>query len=178
MIPLFLGLTVANVTLLAAVFIMGLSAIDIEGGATAWYAYHVAAGIATGLVAVLTHVVVYTYFMATTKWLAAATDKVGLDEQRFVRPAQRRKSRQFAVMMAVVGVTMLTMFAGAGADSTLSPLWPAQVHLVLAMIAIAANVLAALVEYQLINAQGALMDHALAQVNQPRTHEPLQEAGR
>ena len=177
MIPLFLGLTVANLTLLAVVFIMGLNAIDAAGGATGWYAYHVAAGIGAGLVTVLTHVAVYTYFMATTKWLAAATDKVALDEVRFVSPARRRKSRQFVVMMTVVGLTMLTMFAGAGADSTLSPLWPAQVHQVLAMIAIAANVLAAAIEYQLIRAQGQLIDQALAQVDQPSPGPGLQGAG-
>ena len=40
-----------------------------------------------GLICLLTHVSVYTYFMGTYKWLVAATEKAGLEVEQFAIPA-------------------------------------------------------------------------------------------
>lgn len=164
MIPLFLGLTVANLIILAIVFTLGLTAAGAEDGTSSLYTYHLAFGFTAGLMVLLTHLSVYVYFMATTKWLAAATDKVGFDPQRFSIPAQKAKRRSFVMVMSIITVTMLTMFAGAGADVTITRLWPGELHLALAAVAIAANLFGALAEYQIIRNQGRLMDEAIALV--------------
>lgn len=162
MIPLFLGLTAANLIILAGVFALGLG---VGGDVAALYTYHIAFGLTAGLMALLTHLSVYVYFMATSKWLAAATDKAGLDADRFARPAERHKRRAFVLAMSIIALTMITMFAGAGADVTVSALWPGELHLLLAVAAIVANGFGALGEYQLIRKQSNLMDAAAVYVS-------------
>ncbi len=164
MIPIFLGLTIANLALLGLTFGLGLFATD-GGRPSGWYEYHLLLGIGAGLMAVLTHLAIYTYFMATTRWLGAAADKAGLALDRFVVPAARRKGRAFAVVMMTIVATMLTMFAGAGADPTRGALWPGEVHLALAGGLIVVHLGAAVAEYRLIGGQGALMDEALVLTN-------------
>jgi len=168
MVPIFLGLTAVNLLLLATVFGLGLFALDDAGAATGAYSYHVLLAIVAGLMATLTHVSIYTYFMATSKWLAAAADKADLAIDTFVTPARQRKRRGFAVVMAAIGLTMIAMFAGAAADTIRA--MPDKLHFVLAVIALLANVACALAEYRLIKEQSALMDEALAAVN--RGHHP------
>ncbi len=161
MIALLLGLTSANLLLLAGTFMLGLGAVDANDLPTDLYNLHLILAIAAGLFTVLTHLSAYTYFMATCKWLAAAADRAALDLMRYVVPSLTRKRRVFAAAMSAVVVTMLTMFAGAGADPTLGRLWPAEVHLVLALFTLLINALVAGVELRHIRDQGMLIDQAL-----------------
>lgn len=176
MVSLFLGLSTANILLLLIAFGLGLTATDAQQAPTGLYAFHITMGIASGLMATLTHTAVYTYFMATTKWLGAATDKADLDPRRFLAPAAARKVRALAVAMAAIAATMLAMFAGAGGDPTMAnPWWPGGVHLTTGLVALGANVLAAAFEFPLICKQRRSMDEALAILNAvPKTppHQP------
>jgi hypothetical protein len=164
MIPLFLGLTAANLLLLGVVFVLGLGAID-GGRPTGLYAYHISLAIAAGLMTALTHVAGYMYFMATSKWLRAATDKAALNPAAYAEPAAVNKRRVLPLVMGAIVATMLAMFAGAAADPTMNAWWPGEVHLAVAAIAIGVNALGAVGEYRLIRAQGKLMDEALIEVN-------------
>jgi hypothetical protein len=164
MIPLFLGLTLANLLLLGIVFALGFTAV--EGAKPShMYAYHITLGIASGLLTAFAHVSIYMYFMATSKWLRAATEKAGLDPAAYAAPALVNKRRVLPMMMIPIAMTMLAMFAGAASDPTVNPWWPGELHMGVAAIAIAANALCAMGEYRLIRAQGRLMDEALAVVN-------------
>jgi uncharacterized membrane protein YidH (DUF202 family) len=165
MIPLFLGLTGANLALLLITFALGMTAVNADGSAGGTYNYHLALGITAGLLTTLCHVAIYTYFMATTRWLQAAADKVNLDAAVFVAPALKRKSRSFPLMMIAIGSVMIAMFLGAAFDPTMRAGSTRGIHLAAACVAIAMNVLVAIAEFQLIRAQGKLMDVALADVN-------------
>ncbi len=164
MIPLFLGLTLANLLMLSGAFALGLAARHLGDGADA-YAAHLAMGLGAALGTAMTHCVVYTYFMATTKWLEAASDKAGLDRQRFVLQAKAAKSRSFRFVMLAILSTMVTAFGGAATDTV--PGWPAHLHITLASVAILTNGLCARAEWLLIRARQALMDEALARINNP-----------
>ncbi len=168
MIPLFLGLQIANLLLLTMVFATGLWFSQAQGGAAAGgelYGFHIGLGIAAGLLCTLAHVATYMYFMATYKWLWAASEKAGLDPDRYVAPAKRRKSQSFPTVMGAIAATMAAMFAGAGADATAGAWWPAEAHLAIGAVAIGVNLLAAARQFQLIRAQQRLMDEALALLN-------------
>lgn len=162
MIPLFFGLTAANLLLMVGVFVLGMFTKDMDNAPTFIYPYHITLGVAVGLIAALTHVTVYTYFMATTKWLRAATDKANLDPAFYVEIPMRRKRRALPVSMIAIVATMLCLFAGAGADTTL---WPREVHLVTAILAIAVNFACAAAQYILIRDQTRLIHAALDVVN-------------
>jgi len=161
MLPLFIGLTIANLLLLGVVFALGL--LLGYGHAPTWYSYHVLFAIFAGLMVVFVHLIVYTYFMATTKWLGAAVDKANLPVDQYVTPSAQRKRRAFAVVMTAIVVTMLTMFSGAAADTVRH--WPPMIHLISGIATLVANGLCALAEYKLISEQGRLMDSALAELN-------------
>ncbi len=161
MIALLLGLSIANLLLLTGTFMLGLGAIDAAEMPTDLYPLHIVLAIAAGLFAVLAHLSAYTYFMATCKWLGAAADRAALDPAVHVEPGRHRKRRVFTAAMAAVAITMFTMFAGAGADPTVGRLWPSQVHLTLALLALIANALAALVELRHVQRQGRLIDRTL-----------------
>lgn len=163
---LFLGLSAANLLFLLTVFGLGLVIPEATDQVSSVYGYHLTLAVGAGLLTALTHMSIYMYFMATSKWLAAAADKAALEVERFVAPAVDRKRRCFAVVMGAVGLTMLAMFAGAATDTIASA--PAKLHLILAVIAVGANLIGAMMEYRLIQQQGALMDQALSQVNQPK----------
>ena len=115
----------------------------------------------------LAHMSVFTYFMATTKWLEAATDKAGSPTRQYVCPAAARKRQALRWSMSAIVVTMLAMFAGAGADPSIRPLWPSEVHLGMAMVAIASNLLCAIGEYRIIAEQGRQIDSAAARLAAP-----------
>lgn len=164
MIPIFLGLSAANLLLLCMVFVLGFR-VDTTDVPIHWYHHHTALGVAVGLIATLTHVVVYTYFMATCKWLQAATDRAVLESARYVEPALASKSRIFGIVIGAIAATMLVLFTGAALDSGLRPRSSSQVHLIAAVLALAVHVICAVAEYHQIRAQGRLMDEALAILN-------------
>lgn len=160
MITLFIGLTAANLLSLTAVFVVGLVLKDGGGEPGSLYSIHITLGIIAGLLCALTHVTIFTYFMATTKWLGAATYKAALDHNQFVANSLQRKKHAFRLVMIAITTTTLTMIGGAGADSAAAPLWPPQVHLLLATVTIAVNFLCALSEYKLIAVQGRQIKEA------------------
>ena len=157
MIYLFGGLTAANLLLLATVFTLGPGAIDAQGEPTKLYEVHLLFGVAAGLMCALVHVTVFTYFVATSKWLADAADKAALEEAQYVAPSLQRKLRAFLLAMAAFGITFVTMIAGAGGDPTMRLLWPGGIHFMLAAATLVMNLLCALGEYHLIRRQGALI---------------------
>ena len=167
MVPLFIGLTAANLILLCGVFVIGLltPGSGVGDKPTGFYAYHLSLGIAAGMVTLAAHLAVYMYFMATSRWLQAATDKANLNPNDFAAPALRGKRRVLPCVMGAIVAVMLTMFAGAAADPTVNPWWPGEVHLAVGAIAIVANAFCAVVEFRMIKKQGKLMDDALAILN-------------
>ena len=172
MFAIALGLSAANIILLAMAFTVGLSALDVESGAMTVYSTHIAIGIACGLMCALTHVAIFTYFMATSKWLQAAVDKGGMQYNDFVAPSLSRKIRVLAAGLVAIGGTLAAMIGGAGCDPTVNILWPAGIHLALAISAIIINIIVALIELRLVSDQVKLIDKALIILNTLPTPQP------
>ena len=162
MVRLFIGLSSAHLLLLCGVFMLGLWAgqdLSLRQG-------HIMLGIGAAVMTAFTHVAVFTYFMATAKWLIAATAKADLEPHRFVQPAYHRKGRSLVLAMTAIMVTFAAVFAGAAVD-TIREVPPA-LHLGAALAAILANLVCAAGECRLIRQQGALMDQALEALNAPQ----------
>ncbi len=166
MISLFLGLSAANIIMLTIVFGLGMSATDAQGQPTAIFPFHITFAIAAGFMTLLTHTAVYTYFMATTRWLQAACDKAALGTHRFVAPALTRKNRGLVIVMIAIATTIATMFVGAAVDPTMPGTGvPGGVHLAMAVLTILVNLAAAACQFPLIQQQSRLIDDALTHVN-------------
>src|SRR4051812_27070035 len=145
MTSLFIGITLVNLLFLIA---------------TAWLGFahnrpmHVLAGALATLVCCGVHCVVFTYFIATAKWVQHAVLVKKLDPQ-LVLPTRSFKMQAFPAALAAMGSVFLAAVLGAARDNyAIRPLY----HYGPALLAIGVNALMAIVEYRAIARNGRLID--------------------
>lgn len=155
MILLFLGLTLANLICLGIAAALGYASAD--GRSDPW---HILAGLLAALLCVGVHCVVFTYFVATAKWVKHAIAVKQLDA-KLAEPTRSFKAMALpAVMLAILSV-LLAAALGAVTDSyQINPLW----HHLAALVMLAINILAAGLEYVAIRRNGRLIDEVLERV--------------
>ncbi len=153
MVPLFLGLTLANfVCLLTAAALGYFAAPDSPASAV-----HRLVGTLATLVCCGVHCVVFTYFIATAKWVLHAIEVKRLDPA-LAAPTRSFKMLAFPAALAAMGSVFAAAIAGAVVDSYhIRPGW----HLAAALLMLATNALAALAEYRAITRNGALIRRIL-----------------
>ena len=156
MISLFLGLTIANL-----VGLLGAAALGyVAAGRPEWRGYHLLAGTLAALLCVGVHCVVFTYFVATAKWVRHAIDVRGLDAA-LAAPMRSFKAMAFPAALVCMASVFVTACLGAARDAYgTSGVW----HHVMALCSIAANVGGAMVEYHAIVRNGRLIDGVLARI--------------
>lgn len=158
MIPLFIGLTLVN--------LLGLSAATALGYASrSGYAvgpWHILAGAVAALVCCAVHCVVFTYFVATAKWVQHAILLKRLDPA-LAAPTRSFKAQAFPAAIGAIAVVFLTAFVGAGADNYHGR-WHAWHH-GLAVGSLLTNVLVAAIEYRAIDRNARLIDGLLARID-------------
>jgi len=150
MIILFLGLMLANMGFLIATAVLGYMGRS-----------HMLMGALAALVCTAVHCVVFTYFIATGKWIEHAIAVKGLDPAIL---AQHRsfKKLAFPAALGTMALAITTAIIGGAVDNHyLSPAW----HHVLAMVLLAGNLGAAAVEYRAVRDSGLLIDSILGKIN-------------
>lgn len=158
MIPLFLGLTLVNLLGLAVAGSLGYA----SGAGYAVGPWHVLAGALAALVCCAVHCVVFTYFVATAKWVQHAISVKGLDAA-LAAPTRSFKAQAFPAALLAMTATFLAAVAGAGADNFQGG-WP-RWHHALALAAFAVNAGAAAVEFRAISRNARLIDAVLERIN-------------
>jgi hypothetical protein len=155
---LFLGLTIANLVGLVAAAALGYVA---AGRPEAqWRGYHLLAGTLAALLCVGVHCVVFTYFIATGKWVGHAIAVRGLDAA-LAGPTRSFKAMAFPAALLCMAVVFAAACMGAARDAYgISAVW----HHVMALCAIALNVGGAAVEYHAIIRNGRLIDDVLTRI--------------
>ena len=138
MIPLFLGLTMVNLLSLCAAGALGYA--SRRGYAVGHW--HILAGAMAALVCVAVHCVVFTYFVATAKWVQHAVTVKRLDPA-LAAPTRSFKAQAFPAALLAMAVVFVTAVVGAAADNYHGR-WHAWHH-TLALAALATNVLVGLV---------------------------------
>jgi len=152
MIVLFLGLMLANFASLIATAVLGYAGLE---------SWHRLAGSLAAIVCCGVHCVVFTYFIATGKWMAHAILVKGL-EPGIAQPTRPLRKAAFAAALGVITLAIATAIVGAAVDNQyLSPVW----HHALAMVLLAGNLVAAAVEYRSIRDNGLVIDGILARIN-------------
>src|SRR5688500_3710885 len=153
MISLFLGLTLANLVCLCAAAGLG----DLQSAGHETGQWHVVAGALAAIVCCAVHCVVFTYFIATAKWVRHAIAVKGLDPA-LAGPTRSFKAQAFPAAMGSIAMVFVTAVLGAAADNQyVTPL----VHHLVALAMIATNVLSAIAEYGAIRNNGLLIDRVL-----------------
>ena len=156
MVSLFLGLTVANLVGLLTALALGYA----SAGRPELKGYHLLAGAMAALLCIGVHCVVFTYFVATAKWVRHAVAVKGLDES-LVAPTRSFKAMAFpAALLAMVSVFAAACMGAARDSYGIASTW----HHLPALAALAINVAAAVVELNAIARNGRLIDDVLARV--------------
>lgn len=158
----FLALAVTTTMLLLAALATGLL---VEGDV--YFSHHFALGLTATLFTCLTHCVVFTYFMATSKMMALAVEDASLDRS-LAREALRHKLRAYRVLMPAITVALLSAVLGAWA--TVNPARSSP-HLIAAMVSMLVQFGVFAVLFAVIRDNGTLMDRVF------REHERARAAG-
>ena len=156
MLSLFLALTAFNVLCLLLTAALGYA----FGGSTVTQ-WHALAGVVATITCCAVHCVVFTYFIATAKWVQHAVTVKQLDPS-LVGPTRSFKMQAFPAALLAMVVTFAAALCGAASVSYgVSPGY----HHVVAWIAVATNVVVALAEYRAIERNGRLIKGILNQIN-------------
>ena len=156
MIPLFVGITLVNLIALAATCALGYG---VHAGKDLG-PYHQLAGVLATLACCATHCIVFTYFMATAKWLQHAITVKHLDPT-LADPTRSFKQQAFPAALLGMCMTFLAAVTGAITFSyRIAPVW----HHSAAIAALAINAFVAVIEYRAISRNGRLIDDVLARI--------------
>jgi len=124
-----------------------------------YFVQHFALGLSATFFICLCHCVVLTYFMATGKMMRLAVQEASLDV-KLAAETQRLKVRAYGVLMPGILMALLAAFSGGWATNQPEH---ATVHLTMALLSTAFQLLAFYVEYTMIVANGKLMDAIFVQ---------------
>jgi hypothetical protein len=156
MIPLFLGLSIANMTALLLAVGLGYAGVSGGGGLRAW---HMLSGAIAVLLCIAVHCVVFTYFIATAKWIQHAVTVKGLPDT-YSSPTRSFKAQAFPAALCAMGSVFIAAMFGAATDNQMvSTTW----HHLMALGALAVNLGAAVLEYAAIGRNGRLIDRILGE---------------
>jgi hypothetical protein len=155
MIRYFLVMAVTGTSLLVADFVVGyLAAAEPHGPGAVWRPTHVLFSLATVVLLLAIHSIVYTYFVATGKWAKEVVQVYQLPDWIGTQ-ATKNKRRAFRFIMGSMTAIAVAAWLGAAAD-TRGPFY-AIWHLGSAAFAVAYNIGSFVVEYAVIVAHVRLL---------------------
>jgi hypothetical protein len=161
-----LGLTFFNLLCLLATAALGYCVVFY--GHT-FATYHQLAGSLSTVACCAVHCVVFTYFMATAKWIQHAVDVKNLDRE-LIAPTRSFKAQAFPAAIGAMLIVFITAVVGVATISYgLRSFW----HHILAWLSIFVNIFVATVEYRAILKNGKLIDTILAKINAPGPQSPV-----
>ncbi len=159
MLRLFLVLTAVNLLCLLIAAGMGFA------NSSGHREMHLLSGVLATMVCTGVHCIVFTYFIATAKWVQHAIQVKGLDP-RLAAPTRSFKAQAFPAALVAMTIVFVTAVLGAATDNyPIDPMW----HMVLAMTAIGVNTIVAFVEYRAIASNARLIDAVLAMIADHQT---------
>ena len=157
MIPLFLGLTLVNLLCLGTATALGYMSLS-DGGQSK--GAHILAGALGALVCVAVHCVVFTYFMATAKWVQHAVAVKRLDAA-LVAPTRSFRMQAFPAALLAMAAVFAAAILGAARDNYgISRTW----HHSFAIASLLINIAVAVVELRAIRRNGRLIDQILSRI--------------
>jgi len=159
MIPLFLGLSALNLLCLCTTAVLGY----ISMSRASYGGVHFLVGAITVLTCCGVHCVVFTYFIATAKWVQHAISVKQLDPA-LMTPTRSFKAQALPAALAAMAAVLITMMLGAAKDNYGISI---TYHHFAAIVCIAINLAAAVIELAAIRRNGGLIDRILELANAP-----------
>jgi hypothetical protein len=156
MISLFLGLTGVNLLCLLVSATIGYISMSRASLADV----HILAGAMTAIACCAVHCVVFTYFIATSKWIRQAVEVKRLSPA-LIEPTRSFKMQAFPAAISAMAIVFITAVSGAAVTNYgVNIVW----HHLLAIVSVAVNALVAIVEFGAIQRNARLIDQILAMI--------------
>jgi hypothetical protein len=142
----------------------------LTSGASSVYMLHFLFGLFTGVGTLLTHCLIFTYFLGTGRWVKEVTLAYDLPDAPWHKRTRDLKRATFPPALAAMLVTIATAAAGAGAQLQA---WNWSIHFSLACAALIVNFWAFRLEYRNLVANGQTLDEVLREVDRIRAERGL-----
>ena len=130
------------------------------GGRVYWA--HFLVGLASAMITLLVHCLIFTYFLGTGRWVKEVTLAYALPDEPWHKETRELKRRTYPVALIAMLVTIAAAAAGAGAQLQE---WPWPVHATLATLALAVNLWAFRLEHRNITSNTAIIEQVTAEVD-------------
>lgn len=157
MISLFIGVTLVNLLALGTAAALGYF---VKHDPNVLSPYHQLAGALAAITCVAVHCIVFTYFIATAKWVQHAVSVRQLAPS-LITPTRSFKAQAFPAALLAMTIVFITAITGV---ATFVGRGSVVVHHALAITSIVINFLVAGVEYRAIVRNGQLIDRILASI--------------
>lgn len=173
MVRIFTTLALADYLALLLAFGLGCWS-KLTGGLTSAtssaYVMHFLVGLFAGVGTLLTHCLIFTYFLGTGRWVKEVTLCYKLPDAPLHKRTRDLKRATFPPALTAMLVTIATAAAGAGVQMQA---WPWTVHFSLAIAALLVNAWAFRLEYRNLNVNSATLEEVLREVDRIRAENGL-----
>src|SRR4051794_4360143 len=173
MTRIFLTLAAVDSLALALAFALGCWSKLTDGlhtDASPAFMLHFLVGLFTAVGTLLTHCLIFTYFLGTGRWVKEVTLAYDLPDRPWHKRTRDLKRLTFPPALAAMLVTIATAAGGAGAQMQS---WPWQVHFGLALAALVINLWAFRLEWRTVTENAAILDAVLRDVDRIRAERGL-----
>jgi hypothetical protein len=167
--------TLASVTALGllASFALGICSMWVEGVRNPTdpiYQIHFLTGLFTAIVTLLVHCIIFTYFLGTGRWVKEVGLAYELPDVPWPKLTRELKRSTFPPALYAMLITIATAAAGTGNQLRVWPWW---VHGSLAVLTLAANGWAFVVEYRAVMTNTGVIEAVLRDVDRIRAERGL-----
>jgi hypothetical protein len=172
MTRIFLGLAVLNGLTLIAAFAVGIVSWLGSGSASGTNVYltHLILGLTGGILTLLVHCLIFTYFLGTGRWVKEVALAYRLPDEPWPKLTRELKRWTFPPALIAMLVTIAAAAAGMGVQVRA---WPWYVHGLLALTTLAVNFAAFVIEYRSVRTNADIIDQVLFEVDRIRTAHGL-----
>jgi hypothetical protein len=173
MTRIFVVLAVIHAILLLTTFGFGLEFMtERDAGARApqrdepisgGFAWHMVTGMITAVFTLLIHCLIFTYFLGTGRWVKEVARAYQLPDDPLPKLTREFKRRVFPPALFAMLSVIAAVASGAGAQ-TAAESWWSWSHPILAIVALALNGWAYVIEYRTVAANSVVMDQVMEEV--------------
>jgi hypothetical protein len=183
---IFVTLAIINTLALLVSVVLGLGfMVERDSGVVAptgqqtlswgWFATHMVVGLFTAVFGLFVHCLIFTYFLGTGRWVKEVARAYQLPDQLLPKQTREFKRQVFPPALFAMLSVIAAVATGAGAQTGPESFW-GLAHPVMAMVALALNGWAYVIEYRTVTANARVIDAVMAEVEK-RQAERNEEKG-
>lgn len=137
----------------------------LDGGAFTW---HMVIGLFTAVLTLMVHCLIFTYFLGTGRWVKEVARAYALPDEPWPKRTRELKRQTFPPALFAMLAVIFTVATGAAAQTS-SESWSALAHPILAVVTLAINGWAYVVEYRSVAVNARVVRQVQEAADRKRT---------